>query len=247
MFAITLTIFLSAIWISWFVWRNNRQFFVLRDLSETKFYCFLTLWLVAVTFFAHENIFAVSILLFLPVLSGKIREQSEFFRQNSLIDEHLLRLLDHLLMNMKCGKAFRPSLEQASSEIPPGLLKNQVQNLLCELQMNNKRTFQEPWVDTIYKELRQVDSLPHQAIAMLMSWRARKRLEYFFRRRSSQVAWQVRLQTIVVSFLYVMIWCWTDWQRVWRQMPLLAVSSLFLFLVGVIVIFTLGRRIKWNF
>ncbi|MBX7232124.1 MAG: hypothetical protein K1X29_08570 [Bdellovibrionales bacterium] len=126
-------------------------------------------------------------------------------------------------------------------------MKNRVQIWLSELNMAPTQVKGEPVWQEIQLEFLAIDHQPHQAIQRLQSWRSRLKLTADFRRRSGQVLAQVRLQATLVGVLYVALLLFSLMRGVWRTHAILVGVSMILFLMGVFLIFKMGKKIKWSF
>ena len=85
-----------------------------------------------------------------------------------------------------------------------------------------------------------------KVIDQLISFRDGLKIQRNLRHRSRQVTQQIRAQAIVAIFIYLGIFLlsWHSFQL--KSQPMLILLSFILFVIGEILIFWVGGRIKWK-
>lgn len=98
----------------------------------------------------------------------------------------------------------------------------------------------------LFEELHYIDNNRSRTLEQLRSLRWHYQIHENFRRRSGQVGQQSRIQAVVVSILYVGLLLFNTYHFGFSQNLSLTLVSLGLFVVGLIMIFVLGRRLRWK-
>jgi len=172
-------------------------------------------------------------------------------QQNSIFFEDRIDVIDAIILEMRSGKGFRGALQSAARQ-------NTARNLRLlrwlkdfNVAIENGR---DPWrleqkgpLHFMARELAAIDRNSHKSLSRLLIWRNNLRQELYFRRRSGQILLQIRLQAALAVLIYGGILAFS-WNSVISGKHFgLTFASLALFAAGLAVIFTCGRRIRWNF
>jgi hypothetical protein len=92
----------------------------------------------------------------------------------------------------------------------------------------------------------QIEASGVKNLEQLGSLRRSLKIELNFRRRSGQVLLQGRIQAVVMTVLYILFFVFVSFQvSIWAHLKLICFSAA-LFLLGLVSILTLGKRIKWK-
>jgi hypothetical protein len=180
----------------------------------------------------------IGILFFSRQLVGQIRMRK--FRQDFLL------LLNHVMLLMKSGRSWMESMELANQSLHP-FSQVKMQELLRAVVFSaQKPIFKEIFLNEIYFELKQIHQSPHMSIRRLQSLRNKLQMQENFRRKSGQALHQVKAQVVLMSFLYFALLIFTVVQFGWRTYRSLYGVSLILFLVGILITYSMGKKIKWS-
>lgn len=212
--------FLSAFWFALRIWRESRA-------SLMKSVGFLTI--TAGSFCARSQVLLGMSIIAMPILI--------FFAQQARANwhrEHSRRrieseFLDAMILEMRAGRSFRAALSELSS------VARGSEFALCLREAR------------VVAEIAQIERVSHQALERLLLWRRRIRLESDFRRRFGQVSAQVRAQGLVIALLFAAIFIFNLRRGAWLHDSTAMMTSVALFGLGLVLIFRLGGRVKWNF
>lgn len=97
-----------------------------------------------------------------------------------------------------------------------------------------------------FKELKFILCSQSRVIDQLLSFKDGLKVQENFRRRSMQVTLQVRAQAVVTFFVYVLMFALSYSHLGLASHPFIMIISAVMFLCGVIAIFYMGRKIKWQ-
>lgn len=90
------------------------------------------------------------------------------------------------------------------------------------------------------------DRSSHRAIAVLTHQRTFWSKCSDFRRRSGQVLVQIRAQALLLTALYIATFVYVSLQFGARNYLNLRLFSLALFIIGVLLVFIMGRKVRWK-
>ncbi len=151
-------------------------------------------------------------------------------------------LLNHLIIKMRSGESFRSALDKLSAENPRWSRWNH------KFSPDLHQSWHEVWSEEqlLRQEFSQIHRESHQAMSRLVALRAQFGKISDFRRRSGQVLLQIRMQAAVLFVMQVAltIFVANRW-GVREQLSLFVIASL-LHILGVLVLLTMGRRMKWT-
>lgn len=213
---------------------------------STFFSTFLAVVMLGSYFFLHTR------LLVLWLFIGIILISLNFFPeilQMLLIRElkkQILPLMDQLLLGLQTGNSFRTSLLQAIHN-QPTWLRQQHLEIYNSIVMNRASSgLHSRFLDEIRAEFAEMDRASSKVIEHARAFRRQIKMEEDFRRRSGQVTQQIRLQAIIVTFLYLALLVYVISQfGFFAHLHLILLSSA-LFTLGLVIIFVFGRRLKWK-
>ncbi len=222
--------FLSAFWFAIRIFRNQRSLFggsvgfltILFGVFCAKFDFMIGMWIIS-----------SSGVLFL----GQIAYKNCHHRRLAHKEAH--DFLDLVILEMRSGRAFRDSILRSMSSLGETRLKMLLSSWISG---SSERSESE-----IIREFSRIEEQSHQALERLLLFRRRFRLESDFRRRFGQVSLQIRMQALIISALFAAIFVFNCSRGAWSHNSGVMIGSLALFSVGLVLIFRLGGRVKWNF
>ncbi len=216
---------------------------------------FLQKWLVGallvniltlILFFGHGFAYWVSILVSIIVLLITIFV-TKLNREKKFRDE-FLNLLDRILLQVQSGKSFRVSL-QLANQFTPEIFQIKINQIIEAIvfskDLQTSQT-QNQFVEEIFFELSLVDKFPHKCLQRLTAYRRKLKIESEFRHKSSQKQRQVKIQTVVLSFLYALTLAFVVFSFGFQENQRLIIVSFGLFLAGILVVLYLGRQNQWK-
>ena len=219
----------------------------LQKLALTKFGTIVFGAHYIISFLVRQNFVAqlawiIALILLLQFCDAILKN-----RLLSIFRGEIIFLIDEIIILMRSGHSFRNSLEMYILA-HQGFVKYQTQEILniilagsVPINLRSPRFIQE-----ILKEFMLIDQNPHKAVDQLKQFRKKLKLEADFRRRSVIASMQTKIQSIVLSILYVSLMSFVIHQYGFQRNATLILISNVLFLIGMVWIFNTGRRIQWK-
>jgi formate/nitrite transporter FocA (FNT family) len=96
------------------------------------------------------------------------------------------------------------------------------------------------------RELMCADQSSHHMLTRVANLRTLYQKRFDFRRRSGQVLTQIHAQAMLLVGLYLALSIFTALQYGWEKFLALRLMSALLFALGLIMIFYLGKKIRWK-
>ncbi|MBC6415003.1 MAG: hypothetical protein GDA46_01230 [Bdellovibrionales bacterium] len=189
----------------------------------------------------YKNSFLIilpCILLFCFIFFLKKQEQKKLFLQ-------LCSLLIPLESSMKSGMSFLNAWNKSLQEVSSNKKRERLQEFSEVLKFQNKFFYHEnKEVERFINELMSIKQ-SFQPLKRVQHLQRKLRVELKFRLKSQRALLQIRTQSFILTAFYVGLLINT--LIVNRQINLfLMLSSLILFLMGLIWILKTGRRMKWS-
>lgn len=158
----------------------------------------------------------------------------------------LIPFLDCVILNLQAGKSFRFSL-QLSIEMQSGWVRHQLAEVCESLHMSkNVIALKSNLLKGFRDELVEIDQSQVRCVEQVRALRRSLKMQEDFRRRSGQVTQQIKMQAIIVTVLFVLLLVFVIMQFGFTPHRLWIFLSSFVFFVGLVWIFFMGRRIKWT-
>jgi hypothetical protein len=176
------------------------------------------------------------------------------FLSPRLIERHLERklkrsvvtILDQLLLTVQTGASLRSAIK-SHVERERGWRHYELMKAYSQLILvDEAASLSSEVLRDLFEELKWIDQSRTRVLEQLKSLRWHYKVQEDFRRKSVQVAQQTRIQAFVVSCLYVALLAFNIFHFGFLENIKLILASLFLFSIGVVSVFILGRRIKWK-
>lgn len=159
-------------------------------------------------------------------------------------------ILTHVILNIKSGKSFRTSLQQATQTVP---MRFRYQwGRICELvvfspQPNDKKMApKSPFIHQIGVQFIKIDRSSFKTVEKLESFRRKYVIMQQFRRKSGQIRGQIQLQSNILILLYAICFAFVSWSFSLKELQSLIFISLSLFILGQLIVFAIGRRVSWK-
>ncbi|WP_413582961.1 hypothetical protein [Bdellovibrio sp. HCB288] len=217
-------------------------------ISQRTSRSLMILNLVAITFIAALSDSAVSLWLFFGILLISLKFFPEIFRifLTQRLSMAVIPMLDNLILGLQAGKSFRQSLHVAI-ESQSGWQRNQLREIYnsvvtAEIVIATKSAR----IKDLQADLLEIDRSQTRVIDQAKALRRQYKVEENFRRRSGQVTQQIKMQAIIVTALYCALLAFVFVQFGFARHRFLILGSLFMFVFGLIIIFSVGRRMKWK-
>jgi Flp pilus assembly protein TadB len=172
------------------------------------------------------------------------------WRRLAEFERSKVHFLSHLVMRMKTGESLRTALSGVVVEcqyrqpvlvffyqqLQTSLLMGEVSRSLCKMRA----------VEELARALIRAEKSSHHCVSRLQSLRELYQKRSDFRRRSGQVTTQLRAQAVLLALLYFALSIGMFWEYGTEKYIELRLLSLLLFFLGIIMIFYLGRRLRWK-
>jgi hypothetical protein len=182
-----------------------------------------------------------TILILLKSLPAFFSQYQEF-----LVQKNTLRILDHLVLGVQSGQSLRTSLQVLSAR-ESSLLRIPMQNLVHAVTLeNSSASLESPTLKKLYEELSRIEKSQSKFAEQLRALRRQTKTLKDFRRRSGQVTMQIRMQALVSAVLYVALLVFIIAQFGFFENRRLILASALLFFGGLVTVFVIGRRNRWN-
>ncbi len=164
----------------------------------------------------------------------------------SQLQRILVPFLDHTILSIQTGIPLRNAAKESAQRFTGWkkyeLLKACSSLILSSEQMN----LQSGVLCHLFDEIRWIDQGRNKTLEQLKSLRWHYKVHEDFRRRSGQISQQTRIQAIVMTILYVCLLLFNGFEFGFADHLALILFSVALFSVGLILVFTIGRRLKWK-
>ncbi len=162
----------------------------------------------------------------------------------SKLRDQIPLFLDFLILEMQSGRSFRGAFASVV-EAQKGWIRFQLREIL-EMLLNKDRTSEldSNILKEFYHELFEIDRTQVSPLEQVRHYRAQVRSQTFFRQKSRLLTQQVRLQTYLLSAMYIAILLFDLFKYGFYQNQKLFTASIILFLSGSVWILKKGRDVK---
>lgn len=180
----------------------------------------------------------LTVIFFIPWLSQSWFE--ERYR------ETLLKLLDEIVLHLHNGKSFRKAIHEAIQNEKSWMQKHLLE-LFHHMQFNEaKRPLDLFILKDFFEEISTIDRSQSRCLEQVQSLRKSMKSEQNFRKKSKQVLYQIRIQSFIMSLLYVALLAYVIHEFGFYPYHRLILISGLLFLFGMLVIFYRERKLRWK-
>lgn len=158
----------------------------------------------------------------------------------------LIPFLDCVILGLQTGKSFRGALSLAI-ENQNGWMRNQLRDIYNSIVTSDASVvIKSAAIKDFQLELLEIDRSQNRVIDQVKALRRHLKIQENFRRRSGQVTQQIKMQAIIVTALYFSLLAFVILQFGFFENANLIFFSGFIFLLGLIWIFSVGRRMIWK-
>ncbi len=168
----------------------------------------------------------------------------------SYLERELQRIivpfLDHTILSIQTGIPLRNSVKESAQRFT-GWKKYELMKACSSLILSsNEINLQSGVLRHLFDEIGWIDRGRNKTLEQLKSLRWHYKVQEDFRRKSGQISQQTRIQAAVMTILYLALLIFNGFQFGFKEQLALILFSVALFSIGLILVFTLGRRIKWK-
>ncbi|PIS10738.1 MAG: hypothetical protein COT73_07745 [Bdellovibrio sp. CG10_big_fil_rev_8_21_14_0_10_47_8] len=194
----------------------------------------------------HEHIswifFLTMLIFFGPWMMAMLVQKN----REKMVRTAMVPVLDHVVLSMRSGKGFRTALF-LYSETAPRHLSMILKDFLSSLQyQKHLKVSSDRRIQFFFYELAQIDQCLHKPIDRLKALRHRLMIEDSFRRKSRQAVLQVKMQSGIITGLYLLLLVYVHYEFGLSQQRSLVFCSSGLFLLGFIWVHRIGKRYQWK-
>ena len=157
----------------------------------------------------------------------------------------LLQFVDEMILLMMTGKSFRDSFLQLTEDSNDFFHLKMREILLAPPSVGTSTPLASSDFHQLSQLVQVIEKNPHKAIDRLRSFRRQLHWDLLFKRKSKQATAQIRAQALILSILYIGLFVFV-FQSQGGQMGNLLMSSLCLYLTGLLSLFILGRQHPWK-
>ena len=186
------------------------------------------------------------LLIYAPVglLMGAQSWLVSVWREQFLVQFEIF--INNLIAQIKIGFAFRPAFGAAVKHLTQPRFQNYFNEILEFILFAKKcrPEFLFPPLGPMIRELKKADEA-EQCLEHLENLRHYLRIRSIFRRKVRSALFQVRAQAYVLSVLYMGLLVFVL-NRYGFQYPKLLLASISSFVIGMMILMRLGRKIKWT-
>lgn len=217
-------------------------------ISQRVIRSLMILNLAVIALFAAISPSPISLWLFIGILLITLKLFPDIFRIFLLrrLSGALIPMFDSVILGLQSGKSFRFSLH-AAIENQNGWMRNQLREIYNSIITSEAHIVtKSALLKDLQQELMEVDRSQNRCIDQVKALRRQLKVQENFRRRSGQVTQQIKMQAIIVTALYFALLGFVFVQFGFKEHQYLILSSAFLFISGLVIIFSVGRRMKWR-
>lgn len=158
----------------------------------------------------------------------------------------LIPFLDAIILSLQMGKSFRSCLYSAI-EIQDGWVKHQLLEIYQSMSLaENVIAAKSALLADLQKEFRLIERSQTRCLEQVKSLRRELKLLDSFRRRSGQITQQIKMQALIVTALFLSLLIFVVRQFGFFEHRFLVFFASGTFLIGLIWIFFVGKRMKWK-
>ena len=230
-----------GLWFAYKMYVSQDQKIFSSFVIKSCVFSYLALLLCATQWGAFYFILSI----YIPILLFISTEYALTYKNLKIFQDQFLILLDSIIARMKMGLGFRESLELSIEQINAPW----IQESLKEIQ--DRMIFAQS-IDSLPQSFRSAFSIlekahrdSHHPLKRLQYARDNLKIELLFQAKAGQALLQTRVQSLVIGILYLATLIFTVSYTGAKFLNLILLSS-FLFILGSVWVFSVGRKIKWT-
>jgi hypothetical protein len=169
----------------------------------------------------------------------------EFWLEKRLRDI-TVTILDQIILSIQTGTSLRSAIK-ITAEREKGWIKYELLKAHSAFFISDDPApLKFKILQELFDEFKWIDHSRAKTLDQLKNLRWHYKILEDFRRKSGQVSQQAKTQAVVVTFLFVALLIFNICHFGFYENIRLIFFASFLFSVGLILIFILGRRFKWK-
>ena len=158
---------------------------------------------------------------------------------------HLIVLLRYTGLMMQSGLSFRDALKSGLSYYQ-GPMHALFSEIFRSISFSQENFCEDPFTLEIIRDLKEIDQLPMNPLEHIHLLCHRLELTRKFEEKSNKVLYQIRVQSALMTFLFVGLMIYVLSSFPLKEVIFLVTIASFLFLSGLLWVFLDGRRARWN-
>ena len=187
------------------------------------------------------------LLLYLPLTLTFFLQSTMIFLWQQQLYSQLEFFLNALIAQIKIGTGFRPAFKTAALTLSNSYFQNYFMKILETILFSKKpagKSFLPSSLQQMIEELKKADSSSH-CLEHLENLRHHVHIRSVFRKKVQSALLQIRIQSFVLLILYTGLFIFVLNKYGLRYIKILFLS-LFLFIIGLIILLQCGKRVKWT-
>ena len=232
---------LFGLWFAWRVYLSTERSFFAPFVIKSCIFAYLIL--LALLSQADTLWFIIGI--HLPIFLFIFSEWLWIHKKRAAFQDQFLFLLDTAAARLKMGHGWRESLDLSISALDPSPIRDDFNELKDRVIFSqNLNPTAGAGLRFAFQTFKQAD-LDSQPGEKLDYIRKALKVEAHFQKKSRQTLLQIHLQSFILIFLYISLFIFCILFYSAKAQGLMFFSA-FLFALGALATFTIGRKIKWT-
>jgi len=193
-----------------------------------------------------ESLIFKILLLYIPLILIGFLQSFIVFRWKQQLILQFEFFINYLITQIKMGVGFRSAFKKAAKALPytsfQKIFMDILETILLAKNLRPELCFLPS--KQIIGELRKADA-SGQCLEHLENLRHKLQVQSVFRKKAESVLLQIRLQALILVFLYSGLFIFVLYRYGLKYLNIL-LFSLCLFIIGLIILSHLGKKIKWT-
>lgn len=200
--------------------------------------------ILSVYFLNFSSSFALWILFFSTVTAVGVTIFVTQHLENKNLRQDFVFFVDKVQLHIKMGRSLRAAFEFALHQMPQNS-KIQMQEILETAESGSSYKSRDPFCTSMHAEVSQWLGSNTRILNRINTFRSQLRLEDRFRRKSEQIIHQVRIQILLLCFMYLVMLFFILQRFSFYQHALSFLTSSVLFTLGLLTFYFIARRRIW--
>lgn len=230
-----------------FAYRISQQFEKIYVLNKSHYMILnavITTPILILQFFKEHKLV---LLLYIGMILIFLILDVVFFekKQQNLFEKTHLKFLNDIILQIKIGRSPVSSFKMCFESLKESekVLYQPCFNNFSMLKVTHQRLL--PFILDYNQDLIDILSAQNRVVEQLLSFRSRLKVIYNFKTKTELAAQPIKAQLIVALMVYLLILSVSITQLSLLDYPRALICSLVLMTLGIYMILTLGRGIKW--
>ena len=191
------------------------------------------------------GVFIFVLSIYIPILLFITFEYMMVHKRTKVFQHQFIILLDSVIARMKMGISFREALELGIDQIESKWVKDSLRELQDQVIYTKDIGTLSQSFHSAFFILKKAHQETHLRLSQLQYVRNHLKINLLFHKKVHQALLQIRLQSLVMSVLYLGVLIFIILYSGTKFLQLILFSML-LFVLGSLFVFSIGRKIKWT-